>query len=33
LEFLIRLRRINAQHFMNYFPKVAKIACKSLFTS
>jgi hypothetical protein len=30
---LIRLRRINTQHFMNLFPKVAKIAHKRLFTS
>jgi Lrp/AsnC family transcriptional regulator for asnA, asnC and gidA len=30
---LIRLRRINAQHFMYCFPKVATIARKRLFTS
>jgi hypothetical protein len=30
---LIRLRRINAQQFMNLFPKVATITRKRLFTS
>jgi len=33
LVFLIRMRQINPQHFMNLFPKVAKIARKRLFTS
>ena len=33
LELLIRLRPINAQHCMNFFLKVAKIARKRPFTS